>query len=269
MTSISDAVSETLNREAFFPAGVKQQDQRGGVNVSLNERTISTAAGVAMVLAGLTRPTTTRGLVLSVLGGMAVYRGISGHCSLYSALGISTAKPSHEPSAEPEEYSSRSIHVEEAVTIMKGADELYSFWRNLENLPRFMSHLKEVKQLDQKRSRWIARGPLNLPVEWEAEIINEEPGKLIAWKSMGSAMVDSSGSVRFLEQGDDRGTEVRVTLDYIPPAGRIGATIAKLFGREPEQEIRKDLRRFKQLHEAGEIATNAAGEPRGDCKCAG
>src|SRR5205814_3086482 len=133
--------------------------------------------------------------------------------------------------------------------------ELYGFWKNFENLPRFMRHLERVQKIDEQRSHWVAKGPAGYSVEWDAEIINDEPGQVIAWRSLAGASVDNAGSVRFVPAPGGRGTEVRVVIDYIPPAGVVGWAVAKLFGREPKQEIAEDLRRFKQKMEMGEVAT--------------
>ncbi|MCC5643636.1 SRPBCC family protein [Nostoc sp. CHAB 5824] len=165
---------------------------------------------------------------------------------------------------------SQPIKVEKTVTINKPAEELYHFWHNFENLPRFMKHLKDVKVHNNKqessghatRSHWTTSGVLGGSVEWDADIIEDRENELIAWASVEGADVDNSGFVRFQPAPGDRGTEVKVVTKYNPPGGAIGATIAKLFGEEPEQQIGDDLRRFKMLMEAGEIATTE-GQPRG------
>jgi uncharacterized membrane protein len=153
----------------------------------------------------------------------------------------------------PEEFFKRSTHVEESIVINRTAEELYAFFRNFENLPRFMDHLKEVRVLDGERSHWCVKAPAGGDVEWDAQIINEEPGRLIAWRSVGDAQVDNAGSVRFLPIGADGSgsTEVKVTLDYIPPGGKLGAFVARMFGEDPRTQVREDLRRFKELMEGG------------------
>jgi uncharacterized membrane protein len=157
---------------------------------------------------------------------------------------------------------SQAIKVEKTVTIDKPASELYHFWHNFENLPNFMKHLKSVKVYDNKRSHWIASGPLGGSVEWDADIIEDRENEFISWASVEGADVDNSGFVRFKKAPGDRGTEVKVVIEYNPPGGALTATFAKLFGEEPEQQIGDELRRFKMLMEAGEIATNE-GQPRG------
>jgi uncharacterized membrane protein len=152
--------------------------------------------------------------------------------------------------------------VRHSITINRPAAEIYAFWRNFENLPRFMNHLKSVIAFDDKRSHWIAKGPADMNIEWDAEIVQEIPDELIAWQSLPGADVENSGNVTFETATGGRGTIVRVELRYRPPAGVIGATVAKLFGEAPEKQIPVDLLRIKQLLETGEI-TRTEGQPAG------
>jgi uncharacterized membrane protein len=133
-----------------------------------------------------------------------------------------------------------------------------------------MRHLEAVTVLDGNRSHWVAKAPAIAggKVEWDAEIINDEPNALIAWRSLANADVDNTGSVRFVPAPSERGTEVKVVIDYIPPAGRLGSWVAKLFGEEPQQQIQEDLRRFKRLMETGEVPTTQ-GQPKGNCSGGG
>ena len=147
--------------------------------------------------------------------------------------------------------------MEEVVTINAPAEQLFGYWRNLSQLPTFMNHLISVQQMDYRRSHWVARAPAGRTVQWDAEIINEIPGELLGWRTLDGADVVSAGSVRFTPSTGGRGTEVRVRLQYEPPAGKVGATVAWLLGHEPSQTIREDLRRFKQLMETGEVPTTA------------
>lgn len=149
----------------------------------------------------------------------------------------------------------RDVHLETSIAIDKSPEDLYAFWRDFTNLPRFMKNLESVTQLDSTRSHWIASGPAGTNVEWDAEIYNEKENELIAWRSLENADVTNAGSVRFQAGPEGHGTFVRVTMNYNPPAGEIGASLAKLLGAEPEQLIKEDLRRLKQIMEAGEIAT--------------
>ena len=147
----------------------------------------------------------------------------------------------------------RGVRVERTETINRSIDEVYQFWRNFENLPRFMRHLESVEVIGERRSRWRAKGPAGLTVEWEAETLQDRENEWIAWRSVEGSQVENSGSVRFARAPGARGTEIRVQLLYVPPAGAIGRGIAWLFGEEPAQQIREDLHRFKQLMETGEI----------------
>ncbi|MEH0973130.1 SRPBCC family protein [Micromonospora sp. CPCC 205546] len=156
----------------------------------------------------------------------------------------------------------RVIDMEVAVTVNRSPAEAYRFWRDLENLPRFMSHLESVRADDLRRSHWIARGPAGRPVEWDAEIVDDRPNRSIAWRSLPGTRVPNAGRVLFVPAPGDRGTEVRVRLRYAPPAGALGRAVAKLFGEEPEQQVRDDLRRFKQVVETGEVV-RSEGSPDG------
>ena len=131
--------------------------------------------------------------------------------------------------------------------------DVYRFWRRLENLPRFMTHLNRVTETPDGKSHWVARGPAGLAVEWDAEIINEVENQVIGWRSLPGSDVVTAGAVNFDTARQGRSTQVSVHLQYAPPAGKAGAMIASLFGLEPSQTIREDLRHFKQLLEAGEI----------------
>ncbi len=143
--------------------------------------------------------------------------------------------------------------VRHAVTVNRPAHELYAFWRDFENLPVFMRHLESVTNLDGGRSHWVTRGPGGAKVEWDAELVADVPGEMIAWQSLPGADVRNAGTVRFIPVPAGRGTEVHVELDYSPPAGSLGAVVAKLFRAEPGQQVRDDLKAFKSVMEAGEI----------------
>jgi uncharacterized membrane protein len=156
----------------------------------------------------------------------------------------------------------RGILVHESVTIQATPEELYRFWRALENLPRAMSHVESVTDLGGGRSHWVARAHGLGTYEWNAEIINDEPAGLISWRSLPDSDVASAGSVHFEPAGAGRGTRVTVRLQYDPPAGKIGALIARAFGEDPALQIREDLRRLKHRLESGSVGT-AANQPGG------
>lgn len=144
-------------------------------------------------------------------------------------------------------------HVSRSVTILRPREKVYRFWQNLENLPRFMQHLKEVRRTGNGRSHWVAAAPAGMKVEWDAEIVEEVPLERITWRSLPDSQIPNHGSVRFTDAPGDRGTEVHVQLDYEAPAGKVGSAIAKLLGEDPDQQLRDDLRRFKQVVETGEV----------------
>jgi uncharacterized membrane protein len=146
----------------------------------------------------------------------------------------------------------------EAVTIDRPPDELYRFWHNFENLPRFMNNLESVRVTGDRRSHWVAKGPAGTTVEWDAETIEDRPNELIAWRSLEGSEVENSGTVRFKPAPGNRGTEVEVEVEYNPPGGLLGAGVAKLFASAPEQLIKGDLYRFKQLMETGEVVHSDA-----------
>ncbi len=232
--------------------------KRADTNVNQMERLVSVIGGSGLVAYGLAKRNTS-GYTLAFLGGALMWRGVRGHCSMYQAFGINTAERGYEKgtgSADGVPYE-LGVRVNEDMPIHKSPEELYRFWRNLENLPRFMEHLQSVNVLDDRTSHWVARGPAGFNVEWQAEIINDIENELIGWRSLKGSQVDNGGSVRFDRMADGRGTVVRVSLQYNPPAGYVGAMIARMFGEAPENTIVQDLRRFKELMETGNINSTA------------
>lgn len=229
------------------------------INVNQQERWLSGLSGSALVWYGL-RHGGWSGLLLAAAGGGLLYRGLTGHCELYAALGVNSSAEQRPRSASVQHGA--GIKIEKSVTINQPAERLFQFWRDFENLPRFMQHLEAVERLDEQRSHWRAKAPAGMTVEWDAEIITEEPNRLIGWRSVGDSQINNAGSVRFESLPNDRGTLVKVALSYEPPGGIVGSWLAKLFGEEPEIQVEDDLRRFKQMMEAGEIAT-VSGQPTG------
>lgn len=155
------------------------------------------------------------------------------------------------------------IEVTDSVTINRPIEEVYDYWRDFENLPRFMLHLEHVRATGEGRSHWKAKAPAGMSVEWDAVITEDRPNELIAWRSVDGSEVDNRGSVRFQRAPGDRGTEVIVELRYDPPGGKITAALAKLFREEPSQQIHDDLRRFKAVMETGEVLLSDATIRRG------
>jgi uncharacterized membrane protein len=154
------------------------------------------------------------------------------------------------------------LHVTRSITVRCPREAAYQFWRDLENLPRFMQHLQSVHVADDGRTHWVARAPADQQVEWDAEIVDERPNERLGWRSMPGSDIRHEGCIEFSDAPFDRGTEIRVELRYDPPAGAAGAKVAKLFGEEPSQQIRDDLRRFKQVMELGEVVLSE-GSPEG------
>ena len=155
-----------------------------------------------------------------------------------------------------------SFRVRASTTVRRSPDELYAFWHDFANLPRFMVHLDSVESTPDGRSHWRATGPAGMKVEWDAEVVTDRPGELIAWRTLPGAEVMHSGIVGFVAAPGDRGAEVHVDIEYAPPAGKAGSIIAKLFGAEPELQVRDDLRRLKQVMETGEVV-RSEGTPEG------
>ena len=158
--------------------------------------------------------------------------------------------------------SARTIEVRKSIQINCSPAAVYKFWRSFQNLPRFMSNVESVDTLSDNRSHWCVRGPVGKRIEWDAEITEEEENRLIAWRSLAGAQVENWGTVRFETAPGGRGTHVRVHLQYNPPGGIFGASVAKLFGREPQQQVHEDLHHLKQIMETGEIITTK-GQPAG------
>ncbi len=155
-----------------------------------------------------------------------------------------------------------AIHVQKTFTIDRPQQELYNFWHNFENLPRFMKHLRSVTTKGNRYSHWTAEGPMGVPVTWDAELVDERPNEYLVWRSLPGSAISNRGSVEFRQAPNGSGTEVTVALTYHNPAGKVGAAFAKMLGREPELQVREDLRRFKALMEAKEIPT-VVGQPFG------
>ncbi len=222
-------------------------------NVHQWERAASVAARAALSGLALWRRGWT-GVALALAGGDLLWRGLSGNCWCYRLLGVNTARTGAGRRAVMRHRE--SIKVEHSVTVDRPVEELYRYWRRLEHLPRFMEHLVSVHELDGHRSRWVAKAPAGRTVEWEAEIISERENELIGWRSLPGSEVATAGSVRFAPATGGRGAVVAVSLAYDPPAGPLGAAVARLLGEEPARQVADDLRRFKQVMETGEIATN-------------
>lgn len=247
-------------------AGPRRVQNSNTQNIAESERAVSAVVG-GLFLAGGVKKRGLGGLALALIGAELVRRGATGHCMLYDAIGFSSATGNgegevstgtHRPdvrSAAATVNARKAIKIERSITIGRPTDELYEFWRDFQNLPRFLDNLESVTIRDAGRSHWVANGPGDTKVEWDAEIVNDIPGELIAWKTVGNPDVAHAGSVHFTEAPGGKGTEVRFVMDYEPPGGRIAAVAARFFGESPDQKIRDDLRRLKMLLETGEVTT--------------
>ncbi|MDB6154250.1 MAG: putative integral rane protein [Chthoniobacteraceae bacterium] len=219
--------------------------RRLSLNVSFPERLASVLSGVGL-LALASRQRSGGAFLLGAAAVALLHRGTTGHCPAYRALGINSEQLQTERGVP----GNRGTKVEETIVIQRPRPELFAFWRNLENLPRFMKHVKFVEVLDAKRSRWTVDGPAGRTVAWTAEIINEHENELIAWESLPGAQVRNAGSVRF-EDAPGGGTSVKVNLEFDPPAGAIGAIMSRLLGESPEKQLREDLSSLKEIVESG------------------
>lgn len=212
-------------------------------NVGMPERIGSAVAGLLMATYGVVRRDLL-GIVLGILGAFLIYRGTSGKCECYKRLGIDTTGATKGRGVP----GNAGVKVEKSVDVSRSPMELYHFWHELTNLPTIMPHLISVTA-EGSRSHWVVAGPAGRQVEWDAEFINEKPGELIAWQSLPGADVQSAGSVHFEPIGSGESTRVKVSLEYLPPAGKAGAFVAHLLGSAPEQQLESDLARFKERME--------------------
>ena len=189
------------------------------INVGHTERKASVGIGAGLVGLGLLRGRLS-GLALAGLGVLVAKRGLEGHCAAYEKLGVNTAASDR---TDPQAFYDHGVKIEEAVTVNKPARELYDYWRDLTHMPEFMPHVERVDVEEGNRSHWVMKGPAGTTLEYDSETINDEPGKLIAWRSVGGSDIQNAGSVRFVAAPGDRGTEVRLNIEYLPPAGFLGA----------------------------------------------
>jgi uncharacterized membrane protein len=210
------------------------------------ERVISVAAGLGLAASGLKRGRAS-GLLLTAMGAGLVWRGLSGRCQCYAALGINRAE--HNPAIGVP--ARQGFKLERTIVVNRSPEELYHFWRRLENLPQVMRHVKYIETSDEEHSHWKAEGAFGKDVEWDAEIITDRPNELIAWRSLPGGDVDTAGSVRFSPRSQGNQTEVVLAMKYNPPAGKVGARVAALFGEGLEQKLDDDLCRFKEVMETG------------------
>jgi uncharacterized membrane protein len=234
-------------------------DEDEGINVGRTERIASGIAAAVVAAVGIRRKRW-RPLLLPLAGNL-ISRAVTGRCAVNRALGRNSAQGGRA-SGVASVPRGEGIKVEKSVVVNRPPQELYRFWRNFENLPRFMDHLESVTVLDENRSHWVAKAPAGTTVEWDATINNEIDNQLIAWRSLAGADVNNAGSVHFTPLHNGEWTEVRVVLSYDPPAGKLGALVAKMFGEDPSKQVEDDLRRFKQVMEASEVPAEST-QPAG------
>jgi uncharacterized membrane protein len=202
-------------------------------------------AGGFLTLYGLRRHNMF-GLGVVAVGAAMLYRTWTGN----SAIGALFGRTAREQMAPPWR---RPVRAEKSIYIAVPCEEVYAFWRNFENLPRFVKHLVAVKMCDLTTSRWIAKGPAGRQIEWEAEVVSEEICEHISWESLPGSDVPNKGTVRFCSASDDKGTMVHVSLEYLPPAGVFGAALARFYGEEPQIQLEEDLGRLKAVLERTEV----------------
>lgn len=201
-------------------------------------------AGVALILLGLARRSS-GGVLLAALGGGMVYEGL--RTNNWSRISYEKGMPTQRTLMH-----GQGIRIHQELTVARSREDLYRYWRNLENLPRVMRYLDSVRVITPTRSHWVAKAPAGTQVSWDAEIINDVENELIGWRSMDGADVPNAGSVQFMPApGGNTGTVIHVNLKYDVPLGPLGVIVAKLFGTDPEQTVMEDLRRFKAMMEMG------------------
>jgi uncharacterized membrane protein len=249
-------------REATSPTIVHNAKNERGIrviNIGETERLISIAIGIPVTIFGLTRGTLNQ-LLPTLLGGGLIFRGVTGHSFLYQALGVSRVE--HSP-AIAELPNNQGIQVKRAVTINASPEELYRYWRDFQNAPRFMENVESVQVTGDRRSHWVAKTPLGTRIAWDTEITNDEPGRFIAWRrTRGPFLAPNEWSVRFEPKRGGRETVVRLEIEFRQFRGPIGTMLGNILGQIAQQVVRKDLERFKELTEAGEIPTTK-GQPSG------
>ena len=226
-----------MSTEALYQDSISLKDA---------ENWLALGAGALLLLVGASRRSAI-GAAVAASSAPLLYRGITGYWPAFAENGLQSADTK---SALRED---RGVHVRESVRVEAPIADVFRFWRQLDRLPQFMSHLERVTETSATQSHWVAVGPAGLRVEWDAEIINEVENKLIGWRSLPDSDVVTAGSVNFDAVRGGRSTQVSVHLQYAPPAGKAGSLVASLFGAEPSRTIREDLRRFRQQLEAGEI----------------
>lgn len=224
--------------------------RQASVNISQTERVASTIAGT-LLAAYAARRRGWGGLGLAIAGLELVRRGVTGHCMAYSAMGITTREgPLKVAPTQKGEFDPRkAVKARGDVVVQRPRGEIYRMWRDLSQLPRFMQHLERVDVLSPTRSHWVTKGAAGTMVEWDAEIVAERDGEYLEWCSVAPADVPNRGTVQFVDADGGNATEVIVTLEAEPPAGKLGDLVAQMFGSSPQQEVDDAVRRFREIAE--------------------
>ena len=230
---------------------LRRHQQSSDADLGKTQRLISGIAGVALMALTL-RKRRLRPFLFPVATGL-IAKAFTGRPGKQKLSDVWSRRDDDRVSPVASVGRGQGIKVEESVTINRPVLEVYRSWRNFENLPRFMDHLESVTVVDDTRSHWVAKGPVGSRIEWDAVIHNEIDDELIAWRSLPGAEVNNAGSVHFTPTPDGTGTDVRVVMSYEPPAGKLGAAVAKLLGEEPSKQVAEDLRRFKQVMDSGDV----------------
>ena len=237
---------------------LRRHKNDGDIDMGKTQRLVSGLAGVALLALTL-RKKRLRPLLFPIATGLLA-KAFTGQKGKRDSGRLERQDDRVSPVASV--GRGQGIKVEESVTINRPVLEVYRFWRNFENLPRFMDHLESVTVIDETRSHWVAKGPVGTRIEWDAVIHNELDDELIAWRSLPGSEVNNAGSVHFTPTADATGTDVRVVLSYEPPAGKLGAAVARLLGEEPSKQVADDLRRLKQVMDAGEAVASSKSHGR-------
>ena len=229
----------------------------GSGNIGEIQRLISAIAGAGLIMEGWRRRSLGGG-ALAFAGISLLYRAASGYCPALGAMGIDMRGSQNTNRLGRRKVASeQASKIRRSIEISRPPNELYKFWRSLDNLPRIMSHLESVQVVNNRFSHWVVKTITGLPtIEWDAEIINDVENERIGWRSLNDADVDHAGSVEFEPIGDGRSTRVTVTMQYAPIGGRLGTAVAKLLGEDPDLKIADDLQRFKESMEAGKTVTS-------------
>jgi uncharacterized membrane protein len=245
--------------------GMRELAAAGGILVQrrpaewARARVAGDVMDLALLVSALRGKDASRGRLLGALAsvvGIAVVDAVEA-----ARLSEESELPAPPFAVEPKPERTE-LKVRASITVLQSRAELYRFWHDFQNLPTFMAHLEAVEVTAEGRSHWRAKGPAGWTVEWDAEIVRDVPDELIAWRSLEGATVPNSGSVRFVTAPGDQGTEIHLEIDYTPPGGKLGASVAKLFGEEPKIQVKDDLRRLKQVVETGEVV-RSEGTPEG------